>query len=161
MRTTTILALAALACLSLSACGAMRNGSHSDTAHNNPNATVNVHLPGEDDDGNQHNFAGQWPERRVDYNVDNKQHSDEVATEEDITTLYLKLLGYAKLGHNVSITARGDNPQGTKTDEQTYTSDSEALAAAWAARMVRKGYSVKIEYDKSAKTYTCTAYKRK
>lgn len=161
MRTARILPLAALLCLLASACGSLRYTNPDATTRHNPDLNVNVHLPGEENGTSRHTFASRHPEGSVKYIVDGQQYYDEVTTEEDIATLYLKILGYAKLGHNVSITASANTHQDTTADAVTYTSSSEAQVASWAARMVRKGYSVKIEYDKSAKTYTCTASKKK
>ncbi|MBR1549426.1 MAG: hypothetical protein IJ634_02190 [Bacteroidales bacterium] len=161
MKHTSTIALAALACLLTTACGPLKYSAQSTTDPKNPNSGVSIQLPGTAGDGAQHTFVSQHPEGNIKYVVDGQQYIGEVTTEEDIATLYLKILGFAKLGHNVSVTARDDNPKGTKTDTHTFTSESEVEVASWAARMVRKGYSVTIEYDKSKHTYTCTAYKKK
>lgn len=161
MRITRTLIPAVLVCLLATACGSVKNNKTITVNAPTPGPSVNVKLPGENVDDVHHSFAGQHPEGNVNYIVDGQQYSSEITTEEDITTLYIKILGFAKLGHNVSITAKGNNPQGKKTDVHTYSSTSETEVATWAARMVRKGYSVTIEYNKSERTYTCTAYKKK
>lgn len=161
MRTRRISILATLAAAVLAtACSSMPYAAH--TTEKQPmNLNVNVQLPGNENEINQHGFAGGLPGNKVNYIVDNKQYSSEATTDEDLTTLYLKILGYAKLGHHVSIAAGDNTPQGEKTDVHTFSSDKEADVAVWSARMVKRGYSVSIAYDKSTKTYTCTAYKKK
>ena len=161
MKHTKTIVLTCLACLLATACDPTKYAVTSTAETKKPGLNVNVHLPGEENEALQHSFAGQQGSNSIDYIVDGQQYSGEITTEEDITTLYIKILDFAKLGHSVSVTAHGDNPKGTKTDIQTFSSDSQAKVATWSSRMVRKGYSVTIEYDKSTHTYNCTAFKRK
>lgn len=162
MRTNRHTILAALAAsLLAAACSSTPYIAKGDDANQPSKLNVNVHLPGGEGEINQHGFAGSTQGNKVNYIVDNQHYSGEVVTDEDLTTLYLKILGYAKLGHNVSIAASDDNAKGEKTDVHTFSSDKEADVAVWAARMVKRGYNVSIAYDKSTHTYTCTAYKKK
>lgn len=158
---STLLAALFAACLVATACGPSRHTGRVSVAPQHDDHHVAVNLPGHEDEDLQHSFGTQLPSNTVSYIVDGRQYSGEISTEEDLTTLYLKILGFAKLGHNVSISARGDNPQGTKTDIVNYSSTSESDVTVWTTRMVRKGYSVTIDYDKSTRTYNCTAFKRK
>lgn len=156
MRHPNLLLTAAAACLLATACGTTQY-----TTSTTPGQSISVQLPGSGDEVTQHSFAGAGATGSVNYIVDGQAFSDQVATDEDLATLYIKILGYAKLGHNVSITAASDTSEGTRTDTRTFASDSEAKVAAWASKMVRKGYSVTIDYDKSSHTYNCTATKKK
>lgn len=151
--------LAAAACL-LAACGPLRYNSAPATSANNPATQASLHLPG-NDASSQHGIVNTSADNSISYIVDGQQYTGEATTEEDLTTLYLKILGLAKLGHNVSITAKGDDPAAKKTDVHTFSAENEADVAVWATRMVRKGYSVTVVYDKSTHIYNCTAYKRK
>lgn len=155
-RHTLTLAAAVAACLLAASCDTTRYANNG--ARNGSN--ISVHLPGQDD-ASQSSFGNQLATSSVSYIVDGQHYSGEVATEEDLTTLYIKLLGFAKMGHNVSIAAKGDNPKGQKTDIIRFSSTNEVEVTTWTSRMVKKGYSVSIDYDKSTHTYNCTAYHRK
>lgn len=155
-RHTLTLAAAVAACLLAASC----DSSKYMVNNTRDGSSISVQLPGQDD-ASQSSFSNQFSANTIDYIVDGQRYSGEVTTEEDLTTLYIKLLGFAKMGHNVSISAKNDNPKGQKTDVVHFSSTSEVEVTTWATRMVKKGYSISIDYDKSTHTYNCTAYHRK
>lgn len=128
------------------------------TAPGNPTATPRPHN---DDSDSRSNAFGATTASSLSYIVDGESFIGEVRTEEDLTTLYLKILGYAKLGHNVCISAGKTPCQGEGGHTVHFTSADEHAVAAWATKMVKQGYSVTVDYDKSSRTYHCTAYKPK
>lgn len=119
-----------------------------------------VQIPGDDESQNQA-FGTNFSSGALSYIVDGEAFTGEVHTDEDLTTLYLKLLGYAKLGHSICVAAHRGSCQGERGETVNYSSSNEHEVAAWASKMIKKGYSVTIDYDKSSRTYHCTAYKSK
>lgn len=126
-----------------------------------PVVTPTVQPPDNKNDGPANAFGTNSFSGAVSYIVDGEAYSGEVRTEEDLTSLYIKLLGYAKLGHSILVSASKDNAHGEKNDILNFSSPSEKEVTAWATKMIKKGYSITIDYDKTTRTYQCTAYKSK
>lgn len=124
-------------------------------------ADPSIQIPGNKNNEPSNAFHSTMGASAVSFIIDGKSYTDEVRTEEDLTTLYLKILGYAKLGHRVCIAAPNSSCSDEHSESINYSSANEHDVTAWATKMVKKGYSVTIDYDKKTRTYHCTAYKPK
>lgn len=134
----------------------LATSQRSDTVKNH-HADPTIQIPGNESSTVPNAFASG----AVSYIVDDQSFTGEVRTDEDLTTLYLKLLDYAKLGHSVCIAAPNSSCLGAKGESVNFSSTSERAVTEWATKMIKRGYSVTIDYNKSTRTYNCTAYKPK
>ena len=120
-----------------------------------------IQIPGSQNSEVPNAFGATFASGAISYIVDDQTYTGEVRTDEDLTTLYLKLLDYAKLGHSVCIAAPNSTCLGEKGETVNFSSTSERAVTEWATKMIKRGYSVTIDYNKSTRTYHCTAYKPK
>ncbi|MBR1766392.1 MAG: hypothetical protein IJ745_05055 [Bacteroidales bacterium] len=172
MKTTHRIALAPsllLAAMAVSSCSTW----HLDRSHSRPmdpsrpsttvsidkapdNHTVSV-QPSKDPHGDIGLTFSDNPAFK--YFVDNHMYTDEVRTEEDITTLYIKILGFAKLGRKITITSQSKPAAVDDNLKLTFTSPNETDVIAWSKKMLHLGFSVTIDFDKTTRLYHCTATK--
>lgn len=127
----------------------------------NRHADPTIQPPGTNSGDNPTSFGAVFASGAVNYIVDDQAYIGEVRTEEDLTSLYFKLLDYAKLGHSICIAAPNRSCLDAKGESIKFSSTSEREVAEWATKMIKNGFSVTIDYNKSTHTYHCTAFKPK
>lgn len=94
----------------------------------------------------------------VGYNIDGMDYTGEAFSDDEMLTIFARLVSFARSGHKVSIADKGTTNNREVVD--TFTSADENEVVDWVARMVRKGYSVIVDWDAEARLFRCTAYRK-
>ena len=95
----------------------------------------------------------------ITYSVDGVSMQTRLNGDEALRAFLQRLTALAREGHRVTV--RNDNTvsQASTKEVITYHTTSEDDANEWAAKMIRDGYEVEIDYDDKTGEYVCTAAK--
>lgn len=93
-----------------------------------------------------------------DYNIDGMEYSGEAFSDDEMLAMYARLVEYAHTGHSVCI---GHSVSVSEREAvASLSTANEDEVVEWATKMVKKGYSVVVEWDAKARLYRCTAYRK-
>lgn len=96
----------------------------------------------------------------VSYSVDGTTHQIRLVGEDALYAFLNRMMALAEEGHKVSFRYEEAASRVVSTKEKvTYTTTNQDEALAWSVKMIKKGYSVTIDYDKESGIYTCVAIK--
>ena len=95
----------------------------------------------------------------ITYSVDGVSMQTRLNGDEALRAFLQRLTALAREGHRVTV--RNDNTvsQASTKEVITYHTTSEDDANEWAAKMIRDGYEVEIDYDEKTGEFICTAIK--
>lgn len=94
----------------------------------------------------------------VAYNIDGMDYTGEAFSDDEMLTIFARLVAFARAGHAVCIADNGNTAGREVVD--TFVSANEEEVVNWVAKMVRKGFSVTVDWDSEARLFRCTAYRK-
>ncbi|MBR5093061.1 MAG: hypothetical protein IKX32_06280 [Bacteroidales bacterium] len=103
--------------------------------------------------------AAQAETYLITYSVDGVSMQTRLNGDEELRAFLRRLTALAREGHRVTV--RNENTAGQASTKEviTYHTTSEDDANEWAAKMIRDGYEVEIDYDEKTGEFVCTAIK--
>ena len=103
--------------------------------------------------------AAQAETYLITYSVDGVSMQTRLNGDEALRAFLRRLTALAREGHRVTV--RNENTAGQASTKEviTYHTTSEDDANEWAAKMIRDGYEVEIDYDEKTGEFVCIAIK--
>ena len=95
----------------------------------------------------------------ITYSVDGVSMQTRLNGDEALRAFLQRLTALAREGHRVTVRNENTVSQASTKEVVTYRTKSEDDANEWAAKMIRDGYEVEIDYDDKTGEYVCTAAK--
>ena len=95
----------------------------------------------------------------ITYSVDGVSMQTRLNGDEELRAFLHRLTALAREGHRVTVRNENTAGQASTKEVVTYHTTSEDDANEWAAKMIRDGYEVEIDYDEKTGEFICTAIK--
>lgn len=94
------------------------------------------------------------------YTVDGELFSTILHNGAEASDLCNLLLDRAEEGHHVCVGLDTENDTLAKNKIIEFSSSSKVEVSYWISNMIRRGYVVTVDYDKTTGIYNCTAYRK-
>ena len=95
----------------------------------------------------------------ITYSVDGVSMQMRLNGDEALRAFLHRLTALAREGHRVTVRNENTAGQASTKEVVTYHTTSEDDANEWAAKMIRDGYEVEIDYDEKTGEFICIAIK--
>lgn len=103
--------------------------------------------------------AAQAETYLITYSVDGVSMQTRLNGDEELRAFLRRLTALAREGHRVTVRNENTAGQASTKEVVTYHTTSEDDANEWAAKMIRDGYEVEIDYDEKTGEFICIAIK--